>query len=65
MIYFNCISSEGIILDEFNTTNYIRWKVNDLKEEGYSSESIMEFILADDSFEGDEEKLVEFLKKLL
>lgn len=37
---FNYISDEGIQLDEVDTMNYIRLKVDDLKKEGQSNEYI-------------------------
>lgn len=62
---FTYISIEGIEFDEVDTMNYIRWKVADLKQEGYSDEDIEEFILSDDSLEGDMDRLIRFLEKTL
>lgn len=62
---FIYISTEGIEFDEVDTMNYIRWKVADLKQEGYSDEDIEEFILSDDSLEGDMNRLIRFLEKTL
>lgn len=59
------ISTEGIEFDEVDTMNCIRWKVADLKQEGYSNEDIEEFILSDDSLEGDVNRLIRFLEKTL
>lgn len=49
---FTYISTEGIEFDEVDTMNYIRWKVADIKQEGYSNEDVEEFILSDDSLKG-------------
>ncbi len=62
---FNYISDEGIQLDEVDTMNYIRLKVDDLKKEGQSNEYIEEFILSDDSLVGDSERMIKFLEKIL
>lgn len=62
---FTYISTEGIEFDEVDTMNYIRWKVADLKQEGYSDKDIEEFILSDDSLEGDINRLIRFLEKTL
>ncbi|HBO26124.1 hypothetical protein [Culturomica sp.] len=62
---FNYISDEGIQLDEVDTMNYIRLKVDDLKKEGQSNEYIEEFILSDDSLVGDSERMIKFFEKIL
>lgn len=62
---FNYISDEGIQLDEVDTMNYIRLKIDDLKKEGQSNEYIEEFILADDSLLGNSERMIKFLEKIL
>lgn len=62
---FNYISDEGIQLDEVDTMNYIRLKIDDLKKEGQSNEYIEEFILSDDSLVGDSERMIKFLEKIL
>lgn len=62
---FTYISTEGIEFDEVDTMNYIRWKVADIKQEGYSNEDVEEFILSDDSLEGDMNRLIRFLEKTL
>ncbi|WP_302303940.1 hypothetical protein [Culturomica massiliensis] len=59
---FSYVSDEGIQLDEVDTMNYIRLKVNDLRKEGRSDEFIIEFVLSDHSLEGDMERIVRFLK---
>ena len=62
---FTYISTEGVEFDEVDVMNYIRWKVADLKREKYSDGDIKEFILSDDSLEGNMSKLIKFLEKML
>lgn len=36
-------SSEGVYFDEYDSLNYIRWKVKDLREQGLSDKQIKLF----------------------
>jgi len=37
------ISEEGHVFSEEDALEYIKWKVNDLKQQGYSDEDILRF----------------------
>lgn len=54
---FNYITTEGILLDEIDTINYIVWKIKDLESKDYSEEFIRSFILSDESIVGGIEEL--------
>ncbi len=62
---FNYLSTEGILLDEVDTINYIVWKIICLQSNGYSEEFIREFILSDERVVGDIKELERFLNQVL
>lgn len=62
---FNYLSTEGVLLDEVNTINYIVWKIKDLELNGYSKEFVRNFILSDESIVGDIKELERFVNLVL
>lgn len=62
---FNYITTEGILLDEVDTINYIVWKIKNLESNDYSEEFIRSFILSDESIVGDIKELERFVNLVL
>lgn len=62
---FNYITTEGILLDEIDTINYIVWKIKDLESKDYSEEFIRSFILSDESIVGGIEELESLVNLVL
>lgn len=62
---FNYITTEGILLDEIDTINYIVWKIKDLESKDYSEEFIRSFILSDESIVGGIEELERLVNLVL
>lgn len=58
-------STENNVFDEDDTIMYVAWKVQDLKEQGYSDKDVMEFMNNDDNLMGDGERVERFLRRYL
>lgn len=62
---FMYVSTEGVLLDDTDTIDYVKWKIRELKMEGYSDENIENFILSDDCLLGNSEQLLKFIVEIL